>query len=285
MENIINEINTKQINKIFANKTQKTNYLSLYYDINQIKEIIPNKISDIDNAIIKTWNYEKSNKIIRKMFFETEKYKIGKSSQYLIKKMINEWQNLNLGEFKWPFQPRAFDQYIQNINTNITLSEKEKDEKVIFDIVKFRRIKKINTARNDFIEYLIVENNENVTPTLKHNRGIDFYINGFPYDQKVSKSVTLGFIRDYKENWKDIAKAHPELVAKYLYEYQDEARFGAESRLLVVYLDEDLTNNDIYKCVTTADMKKPITISFEYNHSNNIKVNYTVDCFIILLHK
>ena len=151
------------------------------------------------------------------MFKKTEKYKIGKFSAEAIKEMMKQWDSLCLGKLEWPFHPMAFDQHIQDINTNKSLTELEKDEKVKNEIVKFRRIKKINTARNDFIEYLIVEYNDNVTPTLKHNRGIDFYINGHPFDQKVSRSVTNNFISDFGDNWKQQAKEHPEIVAEYLY--------------------------------------------------------------------
>ena len=219
------------------------------------------------------------------MFKKTEKYNIGKYSADAIKEMMDQWNKLNLGKFEWPFHPIAFDQHIQDINTNKQLTEEEKDEKVKQEIVKFRRIKKINTARNDFIEYLIVVNNENVTPTLKHNRGVDFYINGYPFDQKVSRSVTTNFINDYRDNWKEVAKKNPEIVAEYLYKYQDEARFGAESRLLIVYLDDDITEDEIYNCVLKTNLKEPKHISFEYEFSNNTKKVFNVDCYIILLSK
>ena len=283
---MINEvIDDKQIKKIFANKEEKLEYLEAIYNKMNIKDAIPKTNSSIDEAIIKTWRFNISNGIIRKMFKKTDKYKVGKFSADAIKEMMNEWDKLCLGKFNWPFQAMAFDQYIQSVNTSKNLNELEKDEKVKNDIVKFRRIKKINTARNDFIEYLIVDNNENVTPTLKHNRGIDFYINGFPFDQKVSRSVTKNFVNDYGDNWKEEAKKHPEIVAEYLYKYQDEARFGAESRLLIVYLDDDITEDEIYKCVINTNFKEPKHISFEYEFSNNIKETFNVDCYIVLLSK
>lgn len=283
---MINEtIDEKQIKKIFANKEEKLEYLEKIYDAMNISKELPKTNSSIDEEIINTWDFKTSNKIIRKMFESTEKYKVGKYSANAIQEMMIEWDKLSLGEFDWPFQAMAFDQYIQSVNTSKNLSELEKDEKVKSDIVKFRRIKKINTARNDFIEYLIVDNNENVTPTLKHNRGIDFYINGFPFDQKVSRSVTKNFVNDYGDNWKAEAKKHPEKVAEYLYKYQDEARFGAESRLLIVYLDDDITEEEIYKCVINTNFKEPKHISFEYEFSNNIKESFNVDCYIVLLSK
>ncbi len=278
-------IEIKEINKIFANREEKLEYLELLYKEKDITSSIPKTNTGLDEEIINTWNFDISNKIIRKMFEKTEKYRIGKLSATAIKEMMEEWNKLCLGKFEWPFHPIAFDQYIQDINTNKRLTEDEKDEKVKKEIVKFRRIKKINTARNDFIEYLIVDNNENVTPTLKHNRGVDFYINGYPFDQKVSKSVTNKFINDFGDNWKEYAKMHPEIVAEYLYKYQDEARFGAESRLLIVYLDDDITEDEIYKCVVNTNFKEPQHISFEYEFSNKTKKIFNVDCYIVLLSK
>lgn len=278
-------IEINEIKKIFANKEEKLEYLYQLYKEKNISAELPKTNNAIDEAIINTWEFNISNKIIRKMFEKTEKYQIGKFSAEAIREMMIQWDKLCLGKFEWPFHPMSFDQHIQDVNTNKQLTETEKDEKVKQEIVKFRRIKKINTARNDFIEYLIVENNENVTPTLKHNRGVDFYINGYPFDQKVSRSVTNNFINDFGNNWKDEAKKHPETVAKYLYKYQDEARFGAESRLLIVYLDDDITEDEIYKCVVNTNFKEPKHISFEYEFSNKTKELFNVDCYIILLSK
>ena len=280
---INNGITLEQIKKIFANKEQKLEYLRELYKLTKIASPIPKTQSGINNAIISTWEFKISNKIIRKLFEKTEKYRVGKYSANDIKEMMEQWNKLQLGKLDWPFQPIAFDQHVQDINTKKSLTEAEKDDILKKEIVMFRRIKKINTARNDFIEFLIVTNNENVTPTLKHSRGVDFYINGCPFDQKVSRSVTKEFINDYGDNWREAAKKHPEIVAKYLYKYQDAARFGAEPRLLVVSLDEDITEDEIYNCVINTDFTKPVHISFDYKHSDDKIVKYDVDCYIILL--
>ena len=278
-------IEIDQIKKIFSNRKEKEEYLKKLYDLKKIKKEIPKYQKEIDNEIIKTWNFKYSNLIIREMFKKTEKYINGKLSNNTIKELIKQWNELNLGILKWPFHPRGFDQYIEKLNVNKTLTETEKDEIIKQEIVKFRRIKKINAARNDYIEYLVIENNENITPTLKHSKGVDFYINGYPFDQKVSKSVTKEFINDFGDNWKVKAKNNPELVAKYLYKYQDEERFGSEPRLLIVYLDDDITQEDIYKCVSKNNFKKPYHITFEYNHSKGDTITYNVDCYILLLCK
>lgn len=280
---ISKSITINEIKKIFSNKEEKIEYLNRLYKREDIKKDIPTTIKKINDTIIETWNYEESKATIREIFKGTEKYKNSKASDKLLENMMEEWKELDLGELKWPFKALGFDQYIQRINCR-KITEEEKDEIVKKDIVKFRRIKKINTFRNDFIEYLIVENNDNIIPTLKHSRGVDFYINGFPYDQKVSKSVTQEFKDCYGNKWRDKAIENPQIVAEYLYKYQDEQRFGIEPRLLIVYLDEDIDNKNIIKCVEKVNFSKPINISFEYTHSNNIIKKYKTECYIILLH-
>lgn len=280
----INEtITCYEINKIFANKEEKMEYLKKMYENKNIDKNIPNVTRKIEEEIIETWEYEISKKIIREMFRKTDKYKNSKQSDKFLKEMMEEWNKLSLGEYNWPFHPVGFDQYIQRINCQ-NITEEEKDVIVKKDIVKFRRIKRINTFRNDFIEYLIFENNDNIVPTLKHNKGVDFYINGFPYDQKVSRSVTKEFKNSFGDNWKYKAINNPEIVAEYLYKYQDEQRFGIEPRLLIVYLDENVSNKSIYNCVRKVDFAEPIKINFEYTHSNNINKNYSTECYIILLY-
>jgi hypothetical protein len=150
--------------------------------------------------------------------------------------------------------------------------------------VKYRRIKEINTVRNDFIETLIFEKNENILPTLNHRRGVDFFINGVSFDQKVAKSPTNEFKRHFKDDWRDVAIKRPELVAEYLYKYQDEGRFGADPRLLVVYIDEDVSIDKIREIINGTDLNNPIEINFTYKHKNLGEKNYKVPCFVILLH-
>lgn len=89
------------------------------------------------------------------------------------------------------------------------------------------------------------------------------------------------------ESWKKQAVNNPEKVAEYLYKYQDEGRFGADSRLLVVYLDEEVSINQIAETIENTDLNNPLEITFEYTHNRGKpterKKTYKVNCFIILL--
>ena len=283
--------------KIIGNQENATKYLIALDQIKTISSLkfkTPSRGKNADQkvlnlqtkelwkTVVESWDYELSKNIIREIFKETEKYKNGKDADNAMSILIDEWNSLNFGKINWPFSQGAFDEFVQRIN-----SENEagliKDEKVKIAAVKYRRIKEINTVRNDFIETLIFEKNQNILPTLNHRRGVDFFINGVSFDQKVAKSPTGEFKKHYKENWREVAINNPELVAEYLYKYQDEGRFGADPRLLVVYIDEDVSITRIRQIVNETDLNNPIEINFSYKHKNQGEKNYKVPCFVILL--
>lgn len=276
-------IDEELVDKIINKKENMEFYLNELYKQKKIQEKIPSNTKDLIDKIIATWDYEISKNIIRDMFRTTEKYIQGKSSDLALEQMEKEWKELNLGNIDWPFSAMMFDQYIQGVNTS-NLSEKEKDDKVKLDVVKFRRIKRINTFRNDYIEYLVFENHDNIVPTLKHRRNLDFIINGKSYDQKVSKSVTSAFIKEYGDDWRNVAIEHPEYVARVLYEQQDEERFGCEPRLLIVYIDSDVDTDSIENEIRNANFENPMEIEFNYKHKKAGVITYKTECFVILLH-
>ena len=288
MEYIISHLTEPLAKKILANRDTAIKYLqelSKIIDIPELKGASKKFVSD--NAwklIVEYWNYEASKNIIRNLFKETSKYQRGKESVDAITRLMNEWKNLNLGKIEWSFSQGDFDGFVQRINS-LSESGLVKDEKVKLAAIKYRRLKEINTARNDYIETLIFEKNENIVPTLNHNRGVDFFVNGVSFDQKVSRSPTKEFRRDFGENWKEYAKQNPLKVAEYLYKYQDEGRFGADPRLYVVYLDEDIPVIELKEKIDKIDISQPSEITFEYKHKNTGLQTYKTSCFVILLSK
>lgn len=276
------EINEVIVKKIFNNKIDMIEYLTTLFLKKDIKEPLPKTIPSLFSKIIETWDYTISKDIIREMFKKTDKYERGKNSYKYLNEMIEEWNNLNLGLIEWPFSAMAFDQYIQSVNVK-SISETEKDEEVKRNIVRFRRIKKINTFRNDYIEYLMFEHNDNIIPTLGNKRSVDFFINGKNYDQKVSRGVTKEFKEKYS-NWREIAIKDISLVAKDMYERQDEERFGAEPRLLIVYLDSDVQSRNIEKIIKEVNLEEPLDITFKYKHKKAGEIEYKTNCYVILLH-
>lgn len=298
MEYVKSKLSDDLAKKIIGNKERATEYLLRLNAIKPIKslkfrvvtrgqnigkEVLAMETNELWKAIVNSWDYEESKKIIRDIFKQTKKYKSGKEADNAMDILIKEWQSLGLGDIAWPFSQGAFDEFVQRVN-----SVKEngfiKDEKVKVAAVKYRRIKEINTVRNDFIETLIFEKNNNILPTLDHRRGVDFFIDGVSFDQKVAKSPTNKFKKDFKDEWREVAIKKPGLVAEYLYRYQDEGRFGADPRLLVVYLDEDVSIDKIREIINKTDLRKPIEVNFTFKHKVQGEKNYKVPCFIILLH-
>lgn len=298
MEYIKSKLSDDLAKKILGNKQNATDYLKRLNELSNIPnlefrvitkgknvgdQVLNLKTQELWKTVVDSWDYDRSKSIIRELFKETDKYKNGKDADEAMSVLIKEWEDLKLGIISWPFSQGAFDEFVQRVN-----SEKEggfaKDEKVKTAAVKYRRIKEINTVRNDFIETLIFEKNENILPTLNHRRGVDFFINGVSFDQKVAKSPTGEFKKHYKEDWRNVAINRPELVAEYLYKYQDEGRFGADPRLLVVYIDEDVSIEMIREIINNTDLNNPMEINFSYKHRVQGEKNYKVPCFVILLH-
>ncbi|MBU0998997.1 hypothetical protein KKG24_01665 [Patescibacteria group bacterium] len=298
MEYIKSKLSEDLAKKILGSQDNATNYL---LELSKTKKVngllfktisrgknkglsIPNiSTKDIWKIVVNNWDYEISKDIIRGIFRETEKYKSGKDANNVMDLLVKEWESLRFGKIDWPFSQGDFDGFVQRINSENT-NGLVKDEKVKVAAVKYRRIKEINTVRNDFIETLIFEKNENILPTLNHRRGVDFFINGISFDQKVSKSPTNQFKNKFKDGWKQEAINNPALVAEYLYQYQDEGRFGADPRLLVVYLDEDVSIKKIREIIKKIDLNKPIEINFSFKHKVQGSKSYKVPCFVILLH-
>ncbi len=280
---LTDKITVDDIKKIFSNQKNKVAYLTQLFDFCNMELNLPKNNSDIEQLIIDTWSYEPSKTIIRNLFKTHPKYIEQEKLEEKIDNAIEEWNDIGLGEFEWPFSAMSFDQHVHILNRNQEYTEKEKDEILTKEIIKFRRIKHINALRNDFVEFLIFKN-ENVIPTLGNKKGVDFYIDGEPYDQKVGKSVGAAFKQQYGDNYREIALSHPELVAKSLYENQDEERFGDEPRLLIVYLDSEVDSQSIDKQLSEIDFSTPYEVEFEYKHSNNITVKHRTKCFVVLLH-
>lgn len=281
---LINNITNAEVCKIFDNRNRKIEYLEKLSDEANLGIAIPRTLEQIHQCIIATWDYEISKRIIREMFFNCEKYLNGIRCKERIDCLIDCWYDNDLGEIEWPFSAANFDSYVADINRERTLSEEEKDNIVACDAIKFRRIKEINACRNDYIESLIVAYNENVIPTFKHNRGLDFFINGEPFDQKVSRSVGRAFINDYGDDYYEVAIRDPEVVAISLYENQDDRRFDSDPRLYVVYLDNDISSDSIESIIRETRLDQPIEIAFKYSHTRDDERIYRTHCYVLLLY-
>ena len=295
MEDIRTQFSEALAKKILGNATNATQYLFLLREAKNLPDLLFRTVSrgkkkgeniflgeDIWKAVVDTWDYEASKDVIRRLFQSTEKYQKGITAKDSLARLLAEWNELGYGVVSWPFSPQVFDAFVQNINSQ-DIPRDEKDEKMREAAVKYRRIKEINTLRNDFIETLIFRKNENVIPTLSHRRGIDFFINGIAFDQKVSRSTTQQFQRDFGASWRAKAKSNPELVAQYLYKHQDAERFDFQPRLFLVYLDESVSPERIEEVISPINLNTPLEVTFSYEHVISGSQEYTTQCFVILL--
>nr|WP_314603589.1 hypothetical protein [uncultured Capnocytophaga sp.] len=274
-------INQDIVKKIFSKKANAIAFLELYnYNI---KTLLKQRPNELFSEIVRIWNYEDAKDKIRAIFKKAPKFTNGSNGEKNIAVLLEEWKNLGFGKVDWPFSQGQFDSFVQSINAENSIRT-EKDEKVKIAAVKYRHIKELNTERNDFLETLVFLKNENIIPTLSHSRGVDFFINGISYDQKVSRSPTNEFKKEYGENWKNYAIQHPEKVAEYLYKYQDEGRFGSSPRLLIVYLDEEISPIKIQQTIENTNLLTPFSITFDFNHKDIGVKTYKTEAFVILLH-
>lgn len=270
-------ISQRLVKKIFGNQRNAIAFLALLGIQTKVKNA-----TEAYNLIVEHWDYQKAYQIIRQLFKQTDKYQKGLAGEKNVSILLQEWEQLGFGKIEWPFSQGQFDGFVQKINSS-SEPRNEKDRKVKNAAVRYRRIKEINTERNDYLETLIFLNNENVIPTLYHSKGLDFFINGVSFDQKVARSPTNEFKKEFGENWKDIAIKNPEKVAEYLYTYQDEGRFGADPRLFIVYLDENIEPVKIKKTIEKNKLDKPYKINFKYCHKSTGETAYQTEAFVILL--
>ena len=67
-------ISKMEVNKIFDNRERKEEYLERFFEEAELQLTIPCTLTGIDQQIINTWDYVISKRVIREMFFESEKF-------------------------------------------------------------------------------------------------------------------------------------------------------------------------------------------------------------------
>jgi len=124
--------------------------------------------------------------------------------------------------------------------------------------------------------------NENIIPTLKNNKSVDFYIDGIQYDQKVSRGFGGSFIKNSNKTGEELvnfAKQNSALLAKSLYENQDSQRFDADYRMYIVFSNEkENLDPSRYEGQLTIKNLNSLKINFLYG-----EVEYETKCKILIL--
>lgn len=239
-------------------------------------------LNEINSKIIESWEYEKSKNIIREMFKGHEKYQHGKQCIEDYNYMIFLWKKEWPGEaMEWAFKSTEYDSRLTKKSREIT------KENYVTEMNKWSEqnkknciMKRLTSSRNDYIEYRVFEQNEDIIPTFPHRKGCDFYIYGYSYDQKVTNSTTSQYVKDYGIDWEQHARNNPANVAKYLYKYQDENRFDSSPRLYIIILSKEI-------CLQSIDFKLTndcYKVDFDYHHKNSSRLEkYLTECLVKII--
>ena len=292
-ENIKYGITKEQVKSILGNLNRGLEFLRLMKDKWNIpvkknrkgEEVLDiSKIGDVTDYIVNHWEYESCRDVLRDMYVLSDKYKGGKGSKELLEKFMKKYP---YDDFNYPFTSNNFDSYIRKNAVFPSIENIGKFFKFLFtvtkDVTKFVFLKIFSTLRNDYIEYLMFHSNIDVIPTFSHRGGIDFYIKGIGFDQKVSKSTTNEFKRDYGDNWRDTSINDPYEVCRYLMMYGDEARFSNVPRLFVIDIDGNYKLDGIEDIIKDINFDDPRVVDYVYNHRSTGNKEYSCPVICILL--
>lgn len=251
------------------------------------KVIDTKQVKDTTQYIVDNWNYEDAKQVLRDMFRNTEKYQRGMGAKETFNRFKQKYIELGYTDYKWPFVSGQFDAYAVKTVVYPSVSDESKFEEGLRrtqkDVEKFSYLKIFNTLRNDYLEYLIFNADQDIIPTFSHRGGIDFYIHGIGFDQKVSRSVTNQFVDAYGDNWREIALERPYEVARYLMELGDEARFSNVPRLFIIDVDGSYELEGIDEKVRDISFDEPHTVEYTYNHSSTGAKTYSCPVICLML--
>ena len=244
-------------------------------------------IGGVDEYIITHWDYNVCKHILRDMFKETEKYKRGQTAKEVFNQIKLSYVERGFLDYKWPFVATQFDDYAVKTVVYPTVADistlPKNLNKIQKDIEKFSYLKIFNTLRNDYIEYLMFTTDEDIIPTFSHRGGIDFYIHGIGFDQKVSRSVTNQFMEKHGDQWREQAINNPLEVAEFLMVLGDEARFSNVPRLFVIDVDGTYDLDGIEDKVKSIDFDSPSEVTYTYNHKSTGPKEYTCSVLCMMI--
>jgi hypothetical protein len=294
--NIKNSVTKEQVGLILGSRDTQLAFLLLMKEIWEVPtklnrkgvEVIDTKlISDITQFIIDNWNYEEVKQVLREMFRHTEKYRRGMGAKEMFNRFKQKYLEMGYVDYKWPFVSGQFDAYAVKMVVYPSVADEGKFDEGLKrtqkDVEKFSYLKIFNTLRNDYLEYLIFNADQDIIPTFSHRGGIDFYIHGIGFDQKVSRSVTNQFMDTYGDNWREVALEQPYEVTRYLMELGDEARFSNVPRLFIIDVDGSYELDGIEEKVGEISFDEPHTVTYTYNHSSTGPKNYSCPVICLML--
>ena len=272
--NIKREINTFTLKKIFDAPSARELAGLLYkgdrdkYTTKRGNFKIPSK--EVWEILSQYWDYEFALQFVRHKLSSQNAigcYNYSKWNGYISseKNYIKELQKLQNGleKYEWQCKQGSIDQKIQLINRKQKISQRDRERQVKMMALNQLSITKLNTLRNDFIEYLLFLNNEKMFPTLKHSSGVDYFIDGIPFDQKVSKGLGENFVREHGlENSLTVARNNKDKLAISLFNNQDTFRFDNSSvnRIFIVFTDTDISPSEVRFKLKQVQWGQPMSL-------------------------
>lgn len=227
--------------------------------------------SNACETILEHWNYQIALEWTRAEIVKVdsygryiyEKYSHWKDAEQNYRKTVEIRETVQINnKYSWRMTPmNAYTEFVR-IARMRGISEKERD-KMIFEFGK-NVVTNIDyqTARNDLIELILFQEKKDIFPTLFEVKGVDFFYNGIPYDQKVT--FGLGEFQkrfSTKEEAFEAAKLNPKKVLEDLFEGQDFSRFNSnnpQNRLLFSITDLRVTPENIRLAIKKLDLDEPI---------------------------
>jgi hypothetical protein len=282
MDNILTKISFDDVKKIFGNKDNAIEYLTYVKSI-PFKELKMLTSNEVYTFVINNWDYSEAKVIVRHLA-KNSKYNstnFEKNCQLYeyVKNIIDTQYD---GNIEWAFTPNSYD---LNLSNHIRKSSNFEEglQKHLKDNEKNYIIKSYNLYRSYLYEYFIIKYHEDILPTMGNKNGVDFYYLGKRKDLKNASSVTNNFKNDYGDIWQDTALNNPDIVAKYLYENQNETRFGYEDRIYIVQLNQKPpTLMGIERTCRDLNFSDPLTVDFKYR-LNNKEENYTAESLVAFI--
>jgi hypothetical protein len=294
--NIKNGITKEQVGLILGSRDTQLAFLLSMKNVWNVPtklnrkgvDVIDTKqVTDITQFIIDHWEYESAKQVLRDMFRNTEKYRRGMGAKETFNRFKKKYFEIGYTDYKWPFVSGQFDAYAVKTVVYPSVSDESKFEEGLRrtqkDVEKFSYLKIFNTLRNDYLEYLIFNADQDIIPTFSHRGGIDFYIHGIGFDQKVSRSVTNQFMDTYGDNWREVALEQPYEVTRYLMELGDEARFSNVPRLFIIDVDGSYELDGIEEKVGGISFDEPHTVAYTYKHSSTGPKTYSCPVICLML--
>lgn len=281
-DNIRYKVTISDAKRIFGSKNNAIDYLTTLGDWTY-STLKSESANIVFNKVCEKWDYDIAKMVTRNISKKTKynlsKYKKNCELYENIRNIINNEYN---GNKEWAFNVTTYDIKLTSTirNQNNILYGLDAH---LSDIKKNYLIKSYNIYRSFLYEYYIIKHHDSILPTLSNNNGVDFYYNGKKFDLKNTSSVTEKFKIDHGDKWVRDALNNPETVAKYLYENQNENRFGFDPRIFIVELNDTIqTIEQIEKSCRNLNFGSLHKIDFSYI-KNGTKENFTTESLVVFV--